>query len=169
MNPNQRIGIRRSLACAALALLGMTALSSAQTDARLSNLVPSVGTLTPVFDSGTTGYTATSPFATDSITVTPTAADPGATIKVDNTQGAYKEAAVGIHYLDNPGQYAASGNIVASFGNFNSGGGTLTMANPNAASAGLTEIATAGNSVTFKHQLNPARVTLVSCALSSRV
>jgi hypothetical protein len=49
--------------------------AAASTNADLSGLVPSAGTLDPVFDSGTIAYTATVPFATSSMTVTPTAAD----------------------------------------------------------------------------------------------
>jgi autotransporter-associated beta strand protein len=59
-----------------MALLAMTAVSSAQSDATLSNLVPSAGTLDPAFSSGTIGYTATVPYATANVTLTPTATDP---------------------------------------------------------------------------------------------
>ena len=62
----------------------MTGLSSAQSsNADLSSLVPGAGTLTPAFDSGTTEYTAIVTYATDSMTVTPTAADAAATITVN--------------------------------------------------------------------------------------
>ena len=66
----------------ALALLAMTAVSPAQSDATLSNLAPSAGSLTPAFVSGTLTYTATVPNAVASITVTPTATDALATIKI---------------------------------------------------------------------------------------
>lgn len=59
-----------------MALLAMTAVSSAQSDATLFNLVPSAGTLDPAFSSGTIGYTATVPYATANVTLTPTATDP---------------------------------------------------------------------------------------------
>ncbi|OYU71956.1 MAG: hypothetical protein CFE32_25150, partial [Alphaproteobacteria bacterium PA3] len=61
----------------------MTALSSAQTDSTLSGLVPSAGTLAPAFASGTTSYTASVPYATTDITVTPTAVNALATITVN--------------------------------------------------------------------------------------
>ena len=76
-------GILSTLAAAAMALLAMTAISTAQTVATLSNLVPSAGTLAPAFASGTETYTATVPYATVAMTVTPTATDPNATITVD--------------------------------------------------------------------------------------
>lgn len=53
------------------------------TDATLSALSLSDGTLAPVFASGTTVYTATVPYATGSITVTPTVAEAHATITVN--------------------------------------------------------------------------------------
>ena len=55
------------------------------TNADLSNLAPSVGTLTPGFASATTSYTASVPNATASITVTPTVADATATVTVNGT------------------------------------------------------------------------------------
>ena len=58
-------------------------------NADLSNLVLSDGTLTPAFDSGTTSYTANVPNATSSMTVTPTAADANATIQVRVNGGSY--------------------------------------------------------------------------------
>jgi len=54
-------------------------------DATLSNLVLSAGTLTPAFASGTTSYTAGVANGTTSITVTPTANDPTSTITVNGT------------------------------------------------------------------------------------
>ena len=66
------------------ALLAMIAPATAQsTDATLSGLAPSAGTLDPVFASGTTSYTASVPYATTDITVTPTATDPNASITVN--------------------------------------------------------------------------------------
>ena len=52
-------------------------------NADLSNLVLSAGTLTPPFDPATTSYTASVSYTTTSITVTPTASDAGATITVN--------------------------------------------------------------------------------------
>jgi hypothetical protein len=61
----------------------ITALPSVSSNANLSNLVLSSGTLNPAFASGTTSYTASVPNSISSITVTPTAADAGATITVN--------------------------------------------------------------------------------------
>lgn len=52
-------------------------------NANLDNLVLSTGTLTPAFDAGTTSYAASVPFGNSSLTVTPTAAHPAATITVN--------------------------------------------------------------------------------------
>jgi len=52
-------------------------------EANLTRLVPSSGVATPAFYSGTTRYTVTVPATTASITVTPTAADPGALVTVN--------------------------------------------------------------------------------------
>ncbi len=52
-------------------------------NADLSNLVPSVGTLMPAFDPNTLSYTESVSSSTTSMTVTPTAADAGATIMVN--------------------------------------------------------------------------------------
>ncbi|CAN5383756.1 hypothetical protein BH09BAC6_BH09BAC6_02480 [soil metagenome] len=57
----------------------------ASTNAKLSNLTISSGTLSPVFATDITSYALSVPNATSSITVTPTAADGGATIKVNGT------------------------------------------------------------------------------------
>jgi hypothetical protein len=55
------------------------------TNAKLVNLVPSAGTLSPVFSSTNFNYTATVSFANASITVTPTAMTPGVTITVNGS------------------------------------------------------------------------------------
>jgi len=60
-------------------------INSASTDATLSNLTISSGTLSPGFSSGTTSYTDSVSHATTSITVTPTHNQAGATIKVNGT------------------------------------------------------------------------------------
>jgi hypothetical protein len=52
-------------------------------NAYLASLVPSAGTLSPAFASNTLSYTASVPYLATNLTVTPTAADPGATIKVN--------------------------------------------------------------------------------------
>ena len=71
----------------ALALLALPTLALAQSDATLSGLVPSAGTLAPAFASGTFSYTASVPNATNSITVKPTANDTNnlPTIKVNDS------------------------------------------------------------------------------------
>ncbi len=56
---------------------------AAATDATLSNLVLSQGTLDPVFASGTTSYTASVGNAVTSLTVTPTVTDANATVTVN--------------------------------------------------------------------------------------
>ena len=61
----------------------VTVTRAASGDAMLSNLVPSAGTLDPAFDPATTGYDVAVDNATDSITLTPTAADANATITVN--------------------------------------------------------------------------------------
>ena len=87
MNTNHQNRTRWPLAAAALALLAMTAVSSAQSDSTLSNLVPSAGTLTPGFTSANGIYTTTVPYATTSITVTPTKAEAGGTITIAYNAG----------------------------------------------------------------------------------
>ncbi|MDM5179578.1 cadherin-like beta sandwich domain-containing protein [Massilia sp. DJPM01] len=63
--------------------INITRAAPPSSDANLSNLVLSTGTLTPVFAAGTTSYTAGVPFTTTSMTVTPTRSDAGATITVN--------------------------------------------------------------------------------------
>ena len=65
MTTHSRSTAKSTLVAAFFTLLAMTAVSSAQsTDATLSSLVPSAGTLHPAFASGTITYTATVPYAT---------------------------------------------------------------------------------------------------------
>jgi len=67
---------------------GLAALPTAawaQSDATLTNLVPSVGSLTPSFDSGTFSYTASVFNSVTNLTVTPTASDVLATITVNGS------------------------------------------------------------------------------------
>lgn len=52
-------------------------------NANLANMVPSTGALSPVFASGTFGYTTNVPYLTTSITITPTLADANAQITVN--------------------------------------------------------------------------------------
>ena len=57
----------------------------ASTDANLSNLTISSGTLSPTFASGTTSYTASVDYNTNSLTITPSQNQANATIKVNGT------------------------------------------------------------------------------------
>ena len=57
---------------------------TASTNADLTSLVPSVGTLSPTFSSGTLNYTDSVSNVTTSITMTPMVSDIGATVKVNN-------------------------------------------------------------------------------------
>ncbi len=63
----------------------ITVTRAASTNAALSNLALSTGTLTPVFATGTLNYTASVSNAMASIKITPTAADPTASIMVNGT------------------------------------------------------------------------------------
>lgn len=60
------------------------AFSTVNTNARLSNLAPSAGALSPVFSSGRFAYTVNVPLDTASFSITPTAAGSNATVKVNN-------------------------------------------------------------------------------------
>jgi len=66
----------------------VTVTRAALANASLSNLAISSGTLSPVFASGTSSYTASVSNATASVTVTPATADPNATITVNGTKTA---------------------------------------------------------------------------------
>ncbi|MEO9340881.1 putative Ig domain-containing protein [Mesorhizobium sp. SB112] len=68
----------------------------ASNDASLSNLSVSAGTLNPAFAPGTTGYTVSVPSAVSSLTLTPTAADTGATITVNGQSVTSGSASSGI-------------------------------------------------------------------------
>ena len=57
--------------------------STLNNNADLASLVPSTGTLTPAFASGTLNYTTSVPYLTTSITVTPTLADTNAQVQVN--------------------------------------------------------------------------------------
>ncbi len=65
--------------------IDLTTLTAISSNANLSNLVISSGTLAPVFATGTHSYTATVANSVASITVTPTVADATATVKVNGT------------------------------------------------------------------------------------
>src|SRR5690348_691 len=79
-----------SLVCAPMILIGCSGnltttslFGSTSSDASLSSLVISSGTLSPTFASSTTAYTASVNNATSSITVTPTANESHETITVN--------------------------------------------------------------------------------------
>jgi hypothetical protein len=63
----------------------VTRAAAASSNANLSNLVLSAGTLSPAFASGTISYTASVSNPNSSITVTPTVEDATATVKVNGT------------------------------------------------------------------------------------
>jgi len=63
----------------------ITVTRAASSVATLSNLVPSAGSLYPIFSPGSTGYTETVTHATATMTVTPTTTDPTATVTVNGT------------------------------------------------------------------------------------
>lgn len=66
-------------------IITVTRQAPLSTNANLSNLTISNGTLTPAFVTGTTSYTAAVGYDVSSIAVTPTAQDASATIAVNNT------------------------------------------------------------------------------------
>ncbi|WP_438974470.1 BspA family leucine-rich repeat surface protein, partial [Planktomarina temperata] len=53
-------------------------------DASLSNLISSVGSLSPVFAPGTTAYSVTVPHSTTTVTLTPTVNEPNATVVINS-------------------------------------------------------------------------------------
>ena len=69
--------------------------SQTSSNADLSAMTISSGTLTPAFNSATTAYTATVPNAITSITVTPTSAEANATIEVQVNGSGYATATSG--------------------------------------------------------------------------
>ena len=64
-------------------------------NANLSSLTLSSGSLSPVFSTGTTSYTTSVTSGTSSITVTPTAADSGATVQVRVNGGSWSSVTSG--------------------------------------------------------------------------
>jgi hypothetical protein len=63
---------------------GPTIYVPASTNANLSSLAVSDGSLSPAFDSGTTAYSVSVPYLTSSLTFTPTVQDPTATVTVSD-------------------------------------------------------------------------------------
>ena len=77
-------------------VITLNATCVASTNASLAGLATSAGTLAPVFDPATNAYTLTVPNATSSLTVTPSAAESHATIKVNTVAVASGTASGGI-------------------------------------------------------------------------
>jgi gliding motility-associated-like protein len=75
-------------------------------DATLSNIALSNGTLSPVFLSGTTSYTASVPYTVTTTTVTPATTDANATVQVRVNSGIYTTVASG----------SASGDLALNIG-----------------------------------------------------
>ena len=72
-----------------------TPTSAISSDATLSAMTISAGTLSPTFASGTIAYTATVPYSISSITVTPTKTDANATIQARVNGGTYASVTSG--------------------------------------------------------------------------
>jgi len=90
---------------------GLTGTITASSNANLSSLTLSAGTLTPAFASATTSYTA-SVMAVPSITVTPTVSDAGATVTVNTTAVTSGSASGAINL--NPGDNTITVTVTAA-------------------------------------------------------
>ncbi|TAF98378.1 MAG: hypothetical protein EAZ47_00450, partial [Bacteroidetes bacterium] len=84
----------------------ITVIRAASTNADLSALTTTAGSLTPSFAAATTAYTASVANATTSVTVTPTVADATATMQVQVNGGAFTSVTSG----------SASGNLALNVG-----------------------------------------------------
>ncbi|MFD0677833.1 MULTISPECIES: S-layer homology domain-containing protein [unclassified Paenibacillus] len=134
-------------------------IEEASSNADLSDLTLSAGTLAPAFNSGTTAYTATVPNTVSSIAVTPTAADGKASLTVNGTASVSGAAYNGLslNVGDNPIQVivTAANKAAKTFtvvvkrlgssgsSNRNSGGTSSSSSEPstgNAADAGVTGV-----------------------------
>jgi len=117
----------------------------AGTNTSLTNLAVSSGTLSPAFATATTGYSVSEPYATSSITITPTAGDGAAVIKVNGVTVVSGTAStpiplavgtniIGVSVTDNGGTTASNYTITvnrtgnASLANFAISAGTLSPA-----------------------------------------
>lgn len=80
--------------------INVTRLATLSQDATLSNLTISQGTLAPAFQPATLSYTAQVTFDATSITLTPTAAGVGATIKVNGNNVASGNPALAVTLVD---------------------------------------------------------------------
>nr|WP_162912082.1 Ig-like domain-containing protein [Pontibacter actiniarum] len=111
--------------------------SALSSNANLSNIALSKGTLTPTFTEGTVNYTAQLPYETESLTITPTLADANATLKVQGTDVASGTA----HYVTlNIGSNAIPVVVTAQDGTKKTYSVSITRAAPsaNADLAGLS-------------------------------
>src|SRR5688572_29973210 len=96
-----------TIACAALSGCGHGGYRPPSDDAALLSLQASAGSLTPAFDPATLSYTV-GPVADDSVTLTPTTSDPGATVEVDGAVVASGSASAPIDLVDGPNPIAVA-------------------------------------------------------------
>jgi hypothetical protein len=115
-------------------------------NASLASLTTTAGALTPVFASGTTSYTASVPNTTASITVTPTVADSGATVKVNTVTVASGSASGAISLV-------VGSNVIGTVVTAQDGTTTksytitVTRAAPAAGNADLASLATSAGAL----------------------
>jgi tRNA threonylcarbamoyladenosine modification (KEOPS) complex Pcc1 subunit len=114
----------------------ITVTRAQSSNADLSGLVLSSGTLTPVFASGTTAYTATVANNTTSVTVTPTVADPAATVSVNETAATSGSASDAI--LLNIGDNTITVEVTAEDGTIKTYTITVTRRIKNASTPNMT-------------------------------
>ncbi|MGD8192156.1 beta strand repeat-containing protein [Brevibacillus ginsengisoli] len=118
---------------------GITANQDVSTDANLSNLTVSAGTLSPAFSSGGNSYTASVSSLTSYVHVTPTPANSYATVKVNGNPIIYQESG---YVTLNYGSNTISVNVTAQDGvttkTFNL---IVTRAAPLSSNANLSNLA----------------------------
>jgi formylglycine-generating enzyme required for sulfatase activity len=147
------------------------------TNADLSSLTLSGGTLDPTFDSGTTAYTASVANAVNAITVTPTRAQSNATIEArvnDSSYTAVTSGSASTSLALNVGANTVDLRVTAQDGTTqktytvtvtrDKAAQTITFANPGAQFANATVNLSAtgggsGNPVTFAVTVGPASIT----------
>jgi gliding motility-associated-like protein len=100
-------------------------------NANLANLTISSGPLSPVFATGTPGYTASVPNTVSSVTLTPTTSDPAATVKVNGTPVTSGTASVGQPLVAGPNTITTV--VTAQNGATQTYTITVTQAGPGAA------------------------------------
>ena len=116
--------------------------AAASVNADLGNLVTSAGNLNPAFAGGTTSYTATVPYAVNSLTVTPTAVQSGAAIAVNGSTVASGTPSGGIAL--NVGINTITTTVVSeSLGTTK----TYTLTVQRTANAGLNNLATSAGTL----------------------